>query len=375
MLFRSSVNIENPSTEIPQQETPVGMLRKEMANAITPAQQTAAQQSVEQKLKKTSLPQLREMENEIGEEVTEANAVRQARSKAAKAKTEADRAQAERMEAKALRDAILDTLSSEEHAVGEGMTAHGIFQQSEAEQQKEFDKDAEELDRAKASRRKSLGSLVSDDENLPDNEQVPISKADARQAQRMLSRDMPGAELASVYNADEFIQKFRNWPGMQSAVAMVEKGLTEGIFMSRNGMAYIFPDLIRLRQSDVRVAAELGISPEVAAARRVLIHEGFVHYGFRMLDESERQWLKTWVLANSTGEEIDALKEKYPQTNNEDDAQYNARLIEERLASIIEKTGKWPSADVNQGMWERLKAFLQRVWNRITGKQIGRAHV
>ena len=69
-------------------------------------------------------------------------------------------------------------------------------------------------------------------------------------------------------------------------------------------------------------------------------------------------------MRNSTKDELREILERYPQGAHEDRTTYALRSLEERLAGIIESTGKWPS----DSMWKELWQFLQRVWARITGK-------
>ena len=73
------------------------------------------------------------------------------------------------------------------------------------------------------------------------------------------------------------------------------------------------------------------------------------------------------VQTATNSQQVREMMDKYPRDDSETDLEYGARILEERLARLIQKTGKWPSDHIDNGLWTRIKAFLNRVWRRING--------
>lgn len=239
--------------------------------------------------------------------------------------------------------------------------------------EEEAEKTGRDLVEGRESRKDIINSLTSKDESLPDEDQRRITVNDVAHVQRLIGKDVPGAALANVITSRDFLAQVDQWTDQErdywnGLIGAVRSGKTEGAFIDDNGMIFIFPDLISLRQSDQRVAAQLGISPSEAAARRVLIHESFVHYGFSGLAAEDQNWLANWARKNTSSEQMAATMVAYPRRKNESEEAHLFRVLEERLAQIVEKTGKWPADHLNGGMWKQLKAFLARIWSKITGK-------
>jgi hypothetical protein len=222
------------------------------------------------------------------------------------------------------------------------------------------EEEAEQRESFKEERKRALDSITAKDKPL--DEHPEVTRQDVKFAQQMVQKEVPASALATVTTAEEFLANAALTKAFPDIAAGLRAGRIEGVFIS-SGHVFLFPENIIARQSDIKAAEELGIPVSVAAARRVILHESLVHFGFAGLTENEQNWLIDWAKRNSTETDIAEVLRKYPRESNEDQATHMLRAFEERLAAIIEKTGKWPTTSA----WQELKAFLRRLWNRIMG--------
>jgi hypothetical protein len=222
------------------------------------------------------------------------------------------------------------------------------------------EEEAEQRESFKEERRRARDSITAKDKPL--DERPEVTRQDVKFAQQMVQKEVPASALATVTTAEEFLANAALTKAFPDIADGLRAGRIEGVFIS-SGHVFLFPENIIARQSDIKAAEELGIPVSVAAARRVILHESLVHFGFAGLTENEQNWLIDWAKRNSTEADIADVLRKYPRESNEDQATHMLRAFEERLAAIIEKTGKWPESSA----WQELKAFLRRLWNRIMG--------
>jgi len=225
---------------------------------------------------------------------------------------------------------------------------------------KDYEEEEMKASKSKDERRRALDSITAKDKPL--DERPEVTRQDVKFAQQMVQKEVPASALATVTTAEEFLANAALTKAFPDIADGLRAGRIEGVFIS-SGHVFLFPENIIARQSDIKAAEELGIPVSVAAARRVILHESLVHFGFAGLTDSEQNWLIDWAKRNSTEADIAEVLRKYPRESNEDQATHMLRAFEERLAAIIEKTGKWPTSSA----WQELKAFLRRLWNRIMG--------
>jgi hypothetical protein len=251
---------------------------------------------------------------------------------------------------KATKDEVVASIMSEPTRTEKVMADIYGKEEEEAEQRESF----------KEERKRARDSITAKDKPL--DERPEVTGQDVAFAKQLVQEEVPAATFATVMTAEEFLASESLTTAFRDIAAGLRAGRIEGVFIS-SGHVFLFPENIIARQSDIKAAEELGIPVSVAAARRVILHESLVHFGFAGLTENEQNWLIDWAKRNSTETDIAEVLRKYPRESNEDQATHMLRAFEERLAAIIEKTGKWPTTSA----WQELKAFLRRLWNRIMG--------
>ena len=193
-----------------------------------------------------------------------------------------------------------------------------------------------------------------------------VSEADGQEALAAVhnSGDVPGVLNAFVGTSSQFLANPENETNFPDLWKILSAGrVDEGNFAY--GRAFVFTDGIGVNASDRRNAAILGITPAVAAVRRVLIHEGLVHRGIYGLPANLQMQILQWMRQNASPQELDSLAIDYPQYADwATNPQQMLGLCEEFLAKKIEKITKFPK----DGPLARLFDILKDIWRWMTGE-------
>lgn len=193
-----------------------------------------------------------------------------------------------------------------------------------------------------------------------------VSEADGQEALAAVnnSGDVPGVLNAFVGTSGQFLANPENEANFHDLWKILSAGrVDEGNFAY--GRAFVFTDGIGVNASDRRNAERLGVTPSVAAVRRVLIHEGLVHRGIYGLPAGLQMQILQWVRQNTTPEQLDNLARDYPQYENwRNNPQQMLGLCEEYLAKTVEKITKFPK----DGPLAKLFDILRNIWRWITGE-------
>jgi len=194
-----------------------------------------------------------------------------------------------------------------------------------------------------------------------------VTKADVETAREALtnSGEIPNAYLTNVYESLEaFLADKANARLFPSAYARLqtEKNI-EGLY--ENGQTLIFAKQIQVSNLDRNLATMLGLTPEQAAARRVIAHENG-HKAISLFTMAEKRELRGYLMRAYSDEQIAKLVETYDEyadwrTNLE--SRFEA--LEELLMRDFEKMEKIPTG----GVWDDIVQFLKRVWRRLTGQK------
>ena len=236
-------------------------------------------------------------------------------------------------------------------------TAEQIFKEEEAalERQRKLD---ERL-------RQSLNSII--DKEKTNIVQGTVSKADAEFARRTLnnSGEIPNAFLTRVYaSPEEFLADKGNQRLFPSSYSRLQsESNIEGLF--ERGQTLIFADKIGVSDLDRRIGKNLGISPQQAAARRVIAHENG-HRGVGLFTSKEKREFLGYLRRKYTDEQVDNLVRVYTEyadwrTNLES----RNEALEELFLKDFERLEKIPTG----GIWDDIVEFLKRVWRRLTGRK------
>lgn len=237
-------------------------------------------------------------------------------------------------------------------------TVAGVFSQAEQEMEQERKAQAKLTE----SRRNSLDSIIGKPQEVEMN---AVSVGDGRESLAMVhnSGDVPGVLNAFVGTSKDFLanpENEKNFPGLYRLL----KGgqVDEGNFAY--GRAFVFTDGIGINAVDRANAVKLGVTPAVAAVRRVLIHESLVHRGIFGLPAHLQRKILQWVQQNTTPEQLDVLAKTYPRYA---DWRLNENqllaLCEEFLAKKVEKL----TTISKSGPLARLMDILSDIWRWITG--------
>lgn len=210
----------------------------------------------------------------------------------------------------------------------------------------------------------SLNSVVGPQKE--DAIQGTVTKVDVETAREALtnSGEIPNAYLTNVYESLEaFLADKANARLFPSAYARLqtEKNI-EGLY--ENGQTLIFAKQIQVSNLDRNLATMLGLTPEQAAARRVIAHENG-HKAISLFTMAEKRELRGYLMRAYSDEQIAKLVETYDEyadwrTNLE--SRFEA--LEELLMRDFEKMEKIPTG----GVWDNIVQFLKRVWRRLTGQ-------
>ncbi len=212
------------------------------------------------------------------------------------------------------------------------------------------------------SRRTALDSIIGTPTGVEMN---AVSPADGQESLALVHNtgDVPGVQNAFVGTSKDFLENPENEKNFPALWQLLSNGrVDEGNFAY--GRAFIFTDGIGVNASDRANAERLGVTPAVAAVRRVLIHESLVHRGIYGLPRNLQLQILQWVRQNASPAELDNLAKDYPQYENwaTNEAQMLG-LCEEFLAKKVEKIAKFPK----DGPLAKLFDILRDIWRWVTG--------
>lgn len=236
--------------------------------------------------------------------------------------------------------------------------------ESKAADQEE--KDAQERQKKqRRSIRKSLDSII--DKRKTNIVQGTVTAADVEAARTELnnSGEIPNAFLTRIYESPkEFLADKSNERYFPSSYADLQANSNiEGLF--ENGQTLIFVKNIGVSDLDRDIADNLGISPELAAARRVIVHENG-HRGVSLFTLNERREFIRHIRQMYSDEEIQNLVRlytKYADWRTNPDSRDAA--LEELFMKKFDSFKKIPTG----GVWDDIVQFLKKVWRRLTGSK------
>ena len=213
--------------------------------------------------------------------------------------------------------------------------------------------------------RKSLDSII--DKRNTNIVQGTVTAADAEAARTELnnSGEIPNAFLTRIYESPkEFLADKSNERYFPSSYADLQANSNiEGLF--ENGQTLIFVKNIGVSDLDRDIAKNLGISPELAAARRVIAHENG-HRGVSLFTLNERREFIRHIRQMYSDEEIQNLVRlytKYADWRTNPDSRDAA--LEELFMKKFDSLKKIPTG----GVWDDIVQFLKKVWRRLTGSK------
>ncbi len=213
--------------------------------------------------------------------------------------------------------------------------------------------------------RKSLDSII--DKRNTNIVQGTVTAADAEAARTELnnSGEIPNAFLTRIYESPkEFLADKSNERYFPSSYADLQANSNiEGLF--ENGQTLIFVKNIGVSDLDRDIAKNLGISPELAAARRVIAHENG-HRGVSLFTLNERREFIRHIRRKYSDEEIQNLVRlytKYADWRTNPDSRDAA--LEELFMKKFDSFKKIPTG----GVWDDIVQFLKKVWRRLTGSK------
>jgi len=236
--------------------------------------------------------------------------------------------------------------------------------ESKAADQEEQDAQ-ERQKKQRKSIRKSLDSII--DKRKTNIVQGTVTAADVEAARTELnnSGEIPNAFLTRIYESPkEFLADKSNERYFPSSYADLQANSNiEGLF--ENGQTLIFVKNIGVSDLDRDIAKNLGISPELAAARRVIAHENG-HRGVSLFTLNERREFIRHIRQMYSDEEIQNLVRlytKYADWRTNPDSRDAA--LEELFMKKFDSLKKIPTG----GVWDDIVQFLKKVWRRLTGSK------
>jgi len=239
---------------------------------------------------------------------------------------------------------------------GKPTAAEDTFRKAEQEAE-------EEIQRQNAQ---SISNLFDKLRTNPQRGQV--TQADVNQAIGALqnSGEVPNAIFTWNGTTDDLLRQRatmeRQFPGAVAAASMPN---VEGVF--ENGMAFVFSNRIVVTDLDRRKAAEEGISPGVAAVKRVVTHEN-MHKGLWLLSPKQQSDIMSFLRQMFPAAELDELAKSYRQYADwRTNPVHEMALLDERLQKYIEETKTIPT----DGVWKQFWDYIKEIWRKLTGKPKG----
>ena len=195
-----------------------------------------------------------------------------------------------------------------------------------------------------------------------------VTREDANEAMRLIEdgKELPNVFFTVVTTREEFLADPRNeqlYPQVWNALKTNKK--IEGLFDDATNTPFVFTDGVVVYDLDRKAAKELGISPQVAAVRRVLRHEN-IHKGMLHLTPSEMVAMRRFLATIFSEEALDNLAKIYTKYANwRSDPRLYFQAIEEIVNQKLDQSTVLPK----DGIWGQFFELLTAIWRRITGKR------
>lgn len=210
---------------------------------------------------------------------------------------------------------------------------------------------------------KTLNSLI--EKTRTNVVQGAVKPADAQQAISILNKsgEIPNVLFTWIGTSKDFLADPANkarYPDTWKAVSANSN--IEG--MSENGQPIVFTDNVGVSDLDRKLANLQGTTPEVAAVRRVILHEN-IHKGMFFLSLKEKMKLFQFLHRLYSPEELDQLAKSYDEYADWRTNQVSYfSIIEEAMTRDFDSMVEIP----RDGIWAEFMQFLREIWQKITGK-------
>ena len=217
---------------------------------------------------------------------------------------------------------------------------------------------------------KSLFSLISGEKTNATTGNVTLDDANTAMRQIEEARELPNIYFTNATTREEFLADPANESRFPAVWADLKANPNiEGLFDPTTGTAFVFTDKVAVSNLDRKLAEFFGTTPEVAAVRRVLIHES-LHKGLGLLstlDPSAHTAVMRYLNGLFTPEMLDArVADGYTQYSDwRINPDSKAKLIEEVFTEKISTSKELPK----DGLWGEFIAVLKQIWRSITGKR------
>jgi len=235
---------------------------------------------------------------------------------------------------------------------------------------KEIERDEREQAKAEAAQKKrdelnlkTLNSLIQ--KTRTNVVQGTVNPTDANQAVAILNRsgEIPNVLFTWIGTSRDFLADPANrvrYPETWAAVSANSK--IEG--MSENGQPIVFTDNVGVSDLDRKLANLQGTTPEVAAVRRVILHEN-IHKGMFFLSMKEKMQIFAFLRRMYSPQELDSLAESYSEYSDWRTNQVSYfSIIEEAMTRDFDSMVEIP----RDGILAEFMQFLRDIWQKITGK-------
>ena len=210
---------------------------------------------------------------------------------------------------------------------------------------------------------KTLNSLI--EKTRTNVVQGTVKSSDANQAVAILNKSgaIPNVLFTWIGTSKDFLADPANrarYPETWKAVSSNPN--IEG--MSENGQPIVFTDNVGVSDLDRNLAKLQGTTPEVAAVRRVILHEN-IHKGMFFLSLKDKMKLFQFLHRLYSPEELDQLAKSYDEYSDWRINQVSYfSIIEEAMTRDFDSMAEIP----RDGIWAEFMQFLRDIWQKITGK-------
>lgn len=210
---------------------------------------------------------------------------------------------------------------------------------------------------------KTLNSLI--EKTRTNVVQGSVKSSDANQAVAILNKSgaIPNVLFTWIGTSKDFLADPANrarYPETWKAVSSNPN--IEG--MSENGQPIVFTDNVGVSDLDRNLAKLQGTTPEVAAVRRVILHEN-IHKGMFFLSLKDKMKLFQFLHRLYSPEELDQLAKSYDEYSDWRINQVSYfSIIEEAMTRDFDSMAEIP----RDGIWAEFMQFLRDIWQKITGK-------
>jgi hypothetical protein len=241
---------------------------------------------------------------------------------------------------------------------------------ADAKLAKEVERDEKEQAKAEAEQKKrdelglkTLNSLIQ--KTRTNVVQGTVNPTDANQAVAILNRsgEIPNVLFTWIGTSKDFLADPANrarYPETWAAVSANSK--IEG--MSENGQPIVFTDNVGVSDLDRKLANLQGTTPEVAAVRRVILHEN-IHKGMFFLSMKEKMQIFSFLRRMYSPQELDSLAESYSEYSDWRTNQVSYfSILEEAMTRDFDSMVEIP----RDGILAEFMQFLRGIWQKITGK-------